>query len=396
MRTGKNIWTALLLTAFATCLMTGATQAQVPGVYKFQAVPSGAGQTVTQPSMNATGAVSQSCGIITTPAAVAQVPPGFPGFPGEEPTPAEPAEDPKPQNPVQKVCEDGRIMIQVGNGQHFAHRIMGLVEVTVLIVADNNVKFDFSSLQKGVIGFEGQDFDLAKPYPLGALAPGQAPYTIRSAPYKEGQTIYRIDLVVQSSVPKMAIPFQLDLRYAVDTAADGVSPNWKRLTTPDFIVTRSNTADNGDELLEGDLEQKPAPRPWAMWPTLVGGIFLALLWPGLVIVRRINREKPIRKSPPNEVAWRVYLKVMAQVKETGWQERHYKLMAAAIRQYFGVDPATINEVGERLKDHEKLEMIISSLAKCEGVLFQRRTLSDHENNELCDQFEELIPRPILL
>jgi len=129
---------------------------------------------------------------------------------------------------------------------------------------------------------------------------------------------------------------------------------------------------------------------------LVGGIFLTLLWPGLAIVRRINREKPIRKSPPNEVAWRVYLRVTAQVKETGWQERHYKLLSAAIRQYFGVDPATINEVGERLKDHPQLEMILSALAKCEGVLFQQRTLSEHENNELCEQFEELIPRPILL
>ncbi|MCC6979395.1 MAG: hypothetical protein IT343_13815 [Candidatus Melainabacteria bacterium] len=396
MRSNKNIWTALLLSAFVS-LFAATSQAQVPGVYRFQAVPGPTnGQTVTQPSMNAAGAVSQACGIVTTAQAIAQLPPGFPGFPGEEePTPAEP-EDPKPANPVQKVCENGRIIIQVGNGQHFGHRIMDLVEVTVLIVADNDIKFDFTSLSKGVIGFEGQDFDLAKPYPLGALAPGQSPVTIQSAPYKQGQTIYRIDLIVQSSVPKKAIPFQLDLRYAVDTAPDGKTPNWKRLTTPDFIVTTSNTADNGDELLEGDLEMRQAPRPWAMWPTLVGGIFLALLWPALVIVRRINREKPIRKSPPNEVAWRVYLKVTKQVAETGWQERHYKLMAAALRQYFGVDPSTINEVGERLKDHAQLDMIMSYLAKTEAVLFQQRALSEHENNELCEQFEELVPRPILI
>jgi len=395
MRSSKNLWTALLLTAFVA-MFSPTTQAQVPGVYRFQAAPTLGTRQGVQPTMNAAGAVSQSCGIVTTPQAIAQVPPGFPGFPGEpEPTPAEP-EDPKPANPVQKVCENGRIIIQVGNGQHFGHRIMDLVEVTVLIVADNDVKFDFSSLQKGVIGFEGQDFDLAKPHPLGALAPGQSPYTIRSAPYKQGQTIYRIDLIVQSSVPKTAIPFQLDLRYAVDTAPDGKTPNWKRMTTPDFIITTSNTADNGDELLEGDLEMKPAPRPWGMWPALVGGIFLALLWPGLAIVRRINREKPIRKSPPNEVAWRTHLKVTAQVKEAGWQERHYKLMASALRQYFGVDPATISEVADQLKDHPQLEMIVSYLAKTEAALFQQRALTEHEHNELCEQFEELVPRPILI
>ncbi len=396
MSSNKKIWTALLLSAFVA-MFAATSQAQVPGVYRFQAVPAvGTSPTAGQPNVNAAGAAAQTCGIVTTATAIAQVPPGFPGFPGEEePTPAEP-EDPKPANPVQKVCEDGKIIIQVGNGQHFGHRIMDLVEVTVLIVADDSVKFDFTSLEKGVIGFEGQDFDLAKPYPLGALAPGQSPVTIKSAPYKKGQTIYRIDLIVQSSVPKKAIPFQLDLRYATDTAPDGKSPNWKRLTTPDFVVTTSNTADNGDELLEGDLEAKQAPRPWAMWPTLVGGIFLTLMWPALVIVRRINREKPIRKSPPNEVAWRVYLRVQKQVAETGWQERHYKLMASAIRQYFGVDPATINEVGERLKDHPNLDMILSALNKTEAVLFQQRVLTEHEINELCEQFEELIPRPILL
>jgi hypothetical protein len=392
MRSPK-IWSALLLAAVVSVFSVTTQAQQVPGAYRFQAVPGNTTTVTGQPSMNAAGAASQSCGIVTTASAIAQVPPGFPGFPGEEEPPAAEPEDPKPANPVQKVCEDGRIIIQVGNGQHFGHRIMDLVEVTVLIVADENVKFDFSSLEKGVIGFEGQDFDLAKPYPLGALAPGQAPVKIQSAPYKKGQTIYRIDLIVQSSVPKKAIPFQLDLRYAVDSTADGKSPNWKRLTTPDFIITTSNTADNGDELLEGDLEARPSSMPWLM---LVGGIFLTLLWPGLVIVRRINREKPIRKSPPNEVAWRVYLRVQKQVAETGWQEKHYKLMAAAIRQYFGVDPATINEVGERLKDHPQLETIMSALAKCEAVLFQQRTLSEHENNELCEQFEDLIPRPILI
>lgn len=345
----------------------------------------------------AQGPAANSCGILAQAGPIAQVPPGFPGFPdGEEQPPAAPPEDPKPANPVQKVCENGRIMIQVGNSQHFGHRIMDLVEVTVIIIADDAIKFDFSSMEKGVIGFEGQDFDLAKPYPLGGLAPGVKPYTIRQAKYQEGKTIYRIDLVVQSSVPKKAIPFQLDLRYAVDQAADGVTPNWKRLTTPDFIVTTSNTADNGDELLEGDLEAKTSPAPWFMWPSLVAGIFLVLFWPGLAIVRRINRVRPIRKSPPNEVAWRIYLRVTAQVKTAGWQETHYKQLAAALRVFLGVDPATINEVGERLKENPQLPVILSALAKCEAVLFQQRTLSDHENEELLEQFETLIPRPILL
>lgn len=390
---------SLLLAVLVVGLAAGSAMAWPIGLWRVAQA-----QAQTQPATPVAQAANQGCGVVTAQGTSAQTPPSYPGYPyGEDggysqPTPPP---EPKPQNPVQKICEDGRIIIQVGNAQHFGHRIMDLIEITVVIVADKDVKFDFTSLEKGVIGFDGSDFDLAKTQPEGALPPGQKAVTIRSAPFnKDGsKIIYRIDLIVQSSVPpvvKTNIVFNLDLRYATDMTADGKTPNWKRLTTPDFVVTTSPTADNGDELLEGDLEQKGAPSPWLMWPLLVLGGFLFLVWPGITIVRYINRARPRRVMSPAEKAWRIFLKVEAEVKVSGWTPAQYKLMASAFRTYLGVEPATTLEAQERLKDHPQIESIMSALTKCDSVLYHGATLSDEQNDQLVEEFVNLVPRPVLL
>lgn len=332
---------------------------------------------------------ANTCGITAQGTGVAQAPPNYPGFPGDTATPT-PPEDPKPANPVQKICEGGKIVIQVGNLQHFGHHIMDHVGITVLILADDSVMFDFSSVEKGILGFDGQEFDLAK---KDALPPGQKAVTIEKRPYAKGKTLYVIQLVVQSSVPRPVIVFNMDARYATEMTPDGKSPNWKKLTTPDFVVTKSNTADNGDELLEGDLEQKEPPKPWPMWPLLVSGAFLVLLWPGLKVVLYLNRQRPGRVVPRNEAAWKILDRVFAQAKEGGFTETHYRRIASALRMYLGVEPATSLEVGEQLADNTDLAKIESALSKCDRVLYGKATLTDAENAELICEIEAIVPRP---
>lgn len=395
-----NVIRALLLAVLMAGIGVGSASAWPVGLWRAAQAQTAQGTQVDAQAQPAAQAAGQACGVqLSAGTAVAQAPPQFPGYPnGEGSGVAQPQvpEDPKPQNPVQKICEDGRIIIQVGNEQHFGHRIMDLVEITVIILADEGVKFDFSSLDKGVIGFDGSNFDLAKAQPEGALPRGAKAVTIRQAPWKDGKILYRIDLIVQSSVPKSNIVFNLDLRYAVEFTADGKTPNWKRLTTPDFIVTKSNTADNGDELLEGDLGRKSSPQPWLMWPMLVLGGFLFLVGPGILVVRYINRRRPRRVMPPNELAWRIFLRVTDEVKIAGWQPKHYKLMASAFRTALGVEPATTAEALERLADHPELDAVKSALAKCDAVLYGEKTLSDEENAQLVDEFLKLVPRPVLL
>jgi len=290
---------------------------------------------------------------------------------------------PKPENPVGKSCENGRIKIRVGSPQEFGHRIGDVVSIRIQILTDDKVMIDFTSLKQRVLGFQGSDFVLARDNPV----------TVKVM-QKEHQVLYVIDLNVQTFVNKEpGVVFNLDLRYATGLAGDSKTPNWQVLTTPDFFVTRSNTVDNGENLLEGDLDPQASPTPWPMWPLLVGGFFLVLLWPGVVVVRYLNRLRPGRKIPANELAWRKFDKALSDANEFGWDVRHYKQIASAVRVYLGVAPHTRLEVLDRLSAHPQIELIKSALTKCDRVLYEHATLSADETRELVREIKTLVPKP---
>lgn len=367
--------------------------APAPTATQPQAAPATQAQPQAAPQVDPCSPVPNTAG---GGSATAQA---FGGYPygeeegGEEP---QPQEQPKPANPVEKSCEGGKIQIVVGvpptdlkggkdSQRHFGHRIGDKIPVSILILTDPDVKIDFTSLAQGVLGFDGSDFILAEPP------------TVLARQTKDGKVLYRIDLKLQGFtahyVQRAPVVFNLDLRYATEMAPDGKTPNWKRLTTPDFVITTSNTADNGDELIEGDLEAKPGPSPWLTVPLLVLGFFLVLLWPGLVLVKWINRIRPRRVIPANEQAWRIFDKAMAEAKANGYSERVYKLIASALRVYLGVEPATLAEVRERLKAHAQIATIDSALSKCDRAIYSRTALNDDENRQLVDEFTKLVPKP---
>jgi hypothetical protein len=346
--------------------------------------------TADAAALAAKAALEQLCGAPLAQANGGQ-PPNYGGYPYDYPEDAggendKPAEAPKPQNPVQKVCEDGKIQILLGNSRHFGNRIGDHIPLTVLIKADPSVQIDFTSLSQKVLGFDGSDFELA------------APAVVRSQVQKDGSVVYRLELTLQTWVPKENLVFNLDLRYATGFAADGKTPNWKRLTTPDFVVTRSNTADNGEELLEGDLDGKSTVLPWLTYPLLTLGIFLVLLWPGLVFVKFINRIRPRVALPPKVLAWRVFDRVFGEAKTNGFTREHYQLIAMAVRRYLGatkgvpIEPATFQEVRHRLENDPELPLIESALTKCERVMYKNDVLTERENAQLIAEIEKLVPR----
>ncbi|HEY9774575.1 MAG TPA: hypothetical protein V6C81_12300 [Planktothrix sp.] len=307
------------------------------------------------------------------------------GFPddGFDFDPSDNAQTPTPANPVMKTCEAGRIKMMVGATREFGNRIGDKVNIQIRILTDDGVLIDWTSLKQKVLGFDGSDFVLA----------ADDSVTVQSAK-KDHQVLYVINMTVQTFVPKdPGTTFNLDLRYATGLAADSKTPDWQVLTTPDFFVTRSATVDNGSDLQEGSVDAAQSGTPWLMWPVLVAGFFLLFLWPGYAVVRYLNRIRPGRVVPANEIAWRKLDKTFADAKEFGWETRHYKAVASALRVYLGVAPNTRLEILDRLADHKQIETIKSALTKCDRVLYGQERLSGEETRELVRQINALVPRP---
>lgn len=314
------------------------------------------------------------------------------GYPDEgfDYTPPTPAADPKPVNPVQKSCEDGKIQIMVGNKQQFGNRIGGIVDVRILLLVRDGVVIDFASLERGILNFDGTDrFHLAKDNPV----------TIAKES-KNGKTLYTIDLRVQTFVPKPSVVFNIDLRYSTSVVAATQKPDWKVLTTPDFMVTTSNTLDNGEDLNEGNMQPAVVALPWATRTLMYTGAGLLLLWPLVSLIIWLLRKRPGRKIPPHELAWATFTKVFKSGEAEGYQESHFRHLVDALKGYLGAGTRTREEISEMLKDNPQHDLIISALKKCDTALYvarqsgsDRNLLSDAEVAELVAQIKEIVPQP---
>ena len=325
---------------------------------------------------------------VTAATAFASSGPGFPdeGFDVDATQPS--ADAPQPANPVQKICENGRIKIQVGAKREYGYRIGDVADVRVLIVTDPGVLIDFRSLTEAhALAYGGSDVVLAKDDPISLRRVVQGEHVI-----------YLLELRLQTFViTAPGVQFNLDLRYATDMVAATKTPDWKVLSTPAFLITRSNTADNSTELDEGDLSQQNARTPWIMWPALVGGFFLLMLWPGLLIVNRLNRLRPQRKVPVGEIAWRKLDRTLADAREFGWQQYHYKQVAASLRIGLGYQPQTRLEILDRVRNNPELApkyaQISSVLSMLDDVLYNDRVLTRAETESLIRQLPEILKRP---
>lgn len=313
----------------------------------------------------------------------AQSAPGYPGWGGDEGdpfAPPPPEEEPTPQNPVQKGYEGGKLIVIVGADRHFGYRIGHRVALTVIVAHDDGVLVDFTAIEKGVLGLNGSDFELV------------APPVVRKLGKRQGKTVYRIDFSLRTFVVKPGVVFTADFLCATELT-DNKTPNWKRVTTPDFVVSRSATADNGENLLEGDLEPAPYQVSWFTYPLLLAGLSLILLWPTLLLMEWLQRVRPRRNIPANELAWATFDRVLSQGKSKGFTVKHYKQIAAALRSYLGVDAKTLEELKVSLKDHKDREQILSALAKFDSALYDRGVLTDAELEQLYAELEKLVPRP---
>ncbi len=344
---------------------------------------------------------------------------------------SQPKADPKPQNPISATCGSGRLSIMVGttpsdqsgfsqSHRHYGHYIMDKIPLTVILNVDESVEIDFTSLVKQkTLGFNGSDFMLAQ------QGPGETPAVQISGPQirsraiknaagevigKQTRKIYVINLIVQSSVYKPVIPFQLDLRYAFDKTPDG-KPNWKTLTTPDFVVSRPNIGDNGEELLEGNLDDKSNRISFMTVLALSLGTFLLLLIPGIAGVKYINRVRPRKVIPANRAAWNVFESQYKDAKANGvYSRKHIRAIVHALRRYLStlsqfpqLEALTVMEISARFSEEEQAGRIASVITLCENDLFvaenngeQDNAPTSLDNEQIKSLFEDLqilVPRP---
>lgn len=345
----------------------------------------------------------------------------------------EPKPEPKPANPVQKTCADGKVRMVVGiktedddgnpaSYRHFGHTIMDKIPLTVVLDLDPSVQVDFSSLlTQRVIGFEGSDFTLYKPAAgeppaVQVSGPSMKVVGVEPDPANPGKMrkvvrkVYVIDLTVQSMVFKPSIVFNLDLRYATEKLPDGKSPKWMAMTTPDFVVSRSQVVDNGEELLEGKLDGKAERLPWPTIALLATGIFGVFFFPGLALVKYLNRVRPRKVLPPNRMAWIVFENNYKDGKANGFKLKHMKAFSHALRRYLASTPKyphinalTIEQIGTHFPDADAAELaaIKRAITACERELFtagaERNgetpvSLNEVELHQLFADLSNLVPR----
>ena len=332
-----------------------------------------------------------------------------------------PTSDLRPANPVIKKCEGGRIIVRVENKRFYAYHIGDEILISVTILADDGVQLNLTSLNQQVLGFEGSDFLMV---PVRVVSVASRPYSGRP-----NSTIYGIQLSVQTFVTKPLLVFNLDLKYAIDVPPGVTQPNWRILTTPDFVITNSPviTTNSDDELEEGDLRPADFRSSWVEWPLMVGGLFI-VVWFGFLrrLIVRFNRARPGRIVSAEEKAWNVFDKVFSDAKVYGeFTPQYVRNVDGALRIYLAqslkanMESLTAKQIDALLTGDPSLlinanahddssplpggsaagwqRLIVSALRKCESVIYARADqpirLTELEADELFAELKQLVPQP---
>jgi len=309
------------------------------------------------------------------------------GFRRPEPTPS-PTPVPQPVNPVEKKCDNDKVRVVVGNRQQFGNHIGDVVEIDVRIWLDPSTTIDFQSLERGVLKFDGTTaFQLAADRP------------VRISRTREGDlTLYTIILRVQTFVPRQAVPFSLDLRYATDPTDDGNSPDWKILTTPDYIVTTSKTLDNGTKMLEGNMQ--PAEIHTLL---LVPMLFLGLLCSWVMVASAylrdwLNRPGRVRTATADSYtrAWEIFQQHFAASDPHGFDAGDMRRIGESLHLFLGTKSCTRTEVEQLYHDDPRLPAISAALTMFDQFLYNPSApsrLAPEEQERLMSLLRDIVRRP---
>lgn len=303
--------------------------------------------------------------------------------------PQQAAADPAPVNPATRSIDSGRLMIVVGSPRNFGYRIGELIPVTIIISGDKNVQVNMEALQRGFLSNDASDFEPAgKP--------------VVTSEERNGKKIWRVQLLVRSWVMKPVLVFNCDFHYATELLPDGKTPNWKPLTTPDFVIETSNTAtDAAKELMPGDMDLKASPKPALVQPLKTGGYVLLSLLPIWLLVKLWKRIRPARPLTTREQAWLEFDEVLDQAKQAGGLKyEHLQRIAGTLRSFLHIEAVPVSEVALPLEQYfavydnrvEMMTITVSALSKLERALYSKMPLTQQEQLTLMREIERIVPR----
>lgn len=291
---------------------------------------------------------------------------------------------PQPINPVNKSCENGKILIAVATDRHGTYRIGDVVGLDVYISTTADVQINFDNLLKdNILVFDTSTFELV-----------DTP-TVETTTAKE-RIQHHLHLRVRSFSTVSIQYVSVDLLYATATVDN--APAWKRLSTPPLMITTTRTLDQGTSPLEGDVQERASAGTWLSMVLIASGALLVFLTLVPVAVRQIlailRRPRPVH---PNAQIWIQLDTALNRGKAKGFTRQDYGEISSALRTFLAREPATLKEIEIVSNADERLNDIRSALRKLDSIVFapqhEERILNAGELAQLERELERIVPRP---
>jgi hypothetical protein len=331
------------------------------------------------------------------------------GLPASTPSPSTPASTPaaspdtaaaqpaiQPAAPVlpklkekvgPRVCADGKLETEV-EARLFGYKMGFTVPIEITIKVKDGAVINLDPLKRHQMAFEdsaNKKFELVSD-------------PIVEESKVDGGTEYDILLEVRNFMPAPYMTFTMQVPYAVTFAKDK-TPIWQLMTTPPFTF---------NQYVDG-LETMPRPmtmgntgmvqprKPWAVPASAIVVALLFLIWPGIELVRFVNRVRPRKGWSRDALAWHAIYRTVKSGKEIGFSGNHYRKISDVLRDYLkttypSLPGMTMSEI-EGLPDDVQGSRVKSAFRKLDRVLFDGERLAEKEHAQLIDEVDELIKRP---
>lgn len=311
------------------------------------------------------------------------------GSPAPAAKPAAPAAPviPTLSEEVSKQCADGQVSVKV-SARLYGYKIGDSILVKMVIQLKDGVQLDFDPLKQGKLALE-QSFQ--QPFELAA-----APVIVEQD--TDGGKEYDLTLSVRNFVPSQWMTFSMQMPYSVAASPNG-TPLWQALTTPKLVLLQY--ADGVPQMQRpitmGNTGLAVTRTPWALPEMAITVVVLFLTWPGVEIVRYVNRLRPRKVVPRDVAAWMAIRRVINSGKEIGYSANHYRRMDEVLRKFLsstypGIEGMTQTEI-ECLPDSYHSRCVKDTFRKLDRVLVEEVQLTAKEQKQLLWELDQLIERP---
>ncbi len=340
--------------------------------------------------------------------------------------------------PIQRGwAADGRIFMEVGPltrlhtdekgaaladsasyryGEHFGNRLGDIIPIRVKIYCvlpqsdkQRKVELDFSALKAGRLTVDPDpqndpDWVLAD---AGVLGEDERPLYLPKQPsltkvklvsgVEADAEVWDITMFVQTKRQPEPMLFWVEFAANTELTPNG-SKDWKKVSTPDFIISQSRTADDGKDLSMGNTEVVAQQPPVVLgWTAVALGSLLVLVPICNLGIRALRRRFAKGKQlDPAEKAWLVFKPVFAAGLKDGrysFDNGQVREIVAALKEFFGITYG-VKQLQERRFDFDDGESLLTVLTALEhGVLECGAELSAERYTELVARINRLCPQP---